>query len=52
MLLLFVVGVMNLVWVALLAILVLVQKLLPYPRIVALVTGAGMAALGVGLLVS
>ncbi len=52
MLLLFVAGVMTLVWVALLAILVLVQKVLPYPRIVALVTGFGMIVLGVGLLVS
>lgn len=50
MLLLFAVGVMNLVWVALLAALVLVQKLLPHGRITTGVTGAVMLVVGVMLI--
>jgi predicted metal-binding membrane protein len=52
MLLLFVSGVMNLLWVAVLAILVLVQKVLPWPRVVTFATGAAMLVIGVGLIVS
>ena len=52
MLLLFVQGVMNLIWVAVLATLILVQKVLPNRRITALATAAAMAAAGIALLVS
>ncbi|MGH7089355.1 MAG: DUF2182 domain-containing protein [Stellaceae bacterium] len=46
MLLLFAVGVMNLVWVAALGVLVLLQKLCPAPRAVARATGFAMVAVG------
>ncbi|HKN01499.1 MAG TPA: DUF2182 domain-containing protein [Candidatus Binataceae bacterium] len=46
MLLLFVAGVMNLVWVAALTALVLIEKLLPYPRAIARTTGAALIASG------
>ena len=49
MLLLFAAGVMNLLWVAALAVLVLVQKVLPYPRVAAMVAGAAMAVVGITL---
>jgi predicted metal-binding membrane protein len=51
MLLLFVAGVMNLLWVALLAVLVLVQKVLPHQRATTLVTGGAMLVAGVSLMV-
>ena len=49
MLLLFTAGVMNLLWVAMLAVLVLVQKILPYPRVVTTVAGMAMAVVGLVL---
>jgi predicted metal-binding membrane protein len=52
MLLLFVAGVMNLLWVALLAVLVLVQKVLPYQRTTTIVTGGAMLIAGVALMVT
>lgn len=51
MLLLFVVGVMNLAWVALLAAYVLVEKLLPKPRWTGAVASAAMIVAGVVLLI-
>jgi len=51
MLLLFAAGVMNLLWVAALAVLVLVQKILPYVRAITAVTGTTMALIGAALLV-
>ena len=51
MLLLFTVGVMNLLWVAVLAVFVLVQKVLPYGRVTTTVAGTAMAVVGVVLLV-
>src|SRR5579872_7227657 len=50
MLLLFTAGVMNLLWVAVLAVLVLVQKILPYPRTATTVAGTAMAVVGLVLL--
>ncbi len=50
MLLLFAAGVMNLLWVAALSVLVLLQKVLPGGRLVSLATGAGMLAVGVWIL--
>jgi len=50
MLLLFTAGVMNLLWVAALAVLVLVQKVLPYGRLTTTVTGAMMLAVGAALI--
>jgi predicted metal-binding membrane protein len=52
MLLLFVAGVMNLLWVALLAVLVLVQKVLPHQRTTTIVTGGAMLIAGVALMVT
>jgi predicted metal-binding membrane protein len=52
MLLLFTAGVMNLLWVAVLAVLVLVQKLLPYQRATTMVTGGAMLIVGVSLIVT
>jgi predicted metal-binding membrane protein len=49
MLLLFTAGVMNLLWVAALAVLVLVQKVLPYPRVATTVAGTAMAVVGLVL---
>ena len=46
MALLFVVGVMNVLWIAGLAILVLVEKVAPTGRLIPRVGGAGMAAAG------
>lgn len=51
MLLLFTAGVMNLLWVALLAVLVLVQKVLPYPRVAATIAGTAMAVVGLVLVI-
>jgi predicted metal-binding membrane protein len=50
MLLLFTAGVMNLLWVAVLAVLVLVQKVLPYPRVATTVAGTAMAVAGLVLI--
>jgi predicted metal-binding membrane protein len=50
MLLLFVGGVMNLIWVTALALLVLLQKVLPGVRLVSRATGLAMAAIGLYLL--
>ncbi|MGH7880582.1 MAG: DUF2182 domain-containing protein, partial [Candidatus Binataceae bacterium] len=50
MILLFVFGVMNLVWVAALALLVLLEKVLPGGRLIARVSGLAMVAAGVILL--
>ena len=52
MALLFVVGVMNVLWIALLALLVLVEKLAPWGRWVARAAGVGCVAAGVWMLVS
>lgn len=51
MLLLFAAGVMNLLWVAALAVLVLVQKVLPYRRMTTAVAGTAMAVAGLVLIV-
>jgi predicted metal-binding membrane protein len=50
MLLLFAAGVMNLLWVAALAVLVLIQKLLPNPAISSAITGSVMLMIGLGWL--
>ena len=52
MLLLFVAGVMNLLWVAALAALVLAEKLLPHGGILARVAGASLIAAGATMLVN
>lgn len=52
MALLFVVGVMNVLWIALLALLVLVEKLTPWGRWVARGVGVGCVAAGVWMTVS
>jgi predicted metal-binding membrane protein len=46
MVLLFVVGVMNVLWIALLALLVLLEKLMPWGRWVARIAGAVCIAAG------
>jgi predicted metal-binding membrane protein len=51
MLLLFSAGVMNLLWVAGLAVLVLVQKILPYGRVTTTATGTAMAVIGAAILI-
>jgi len=51
MMLLFAAGVMNLVWVAALSVLILLQKVLPGGRLVPRVTGAVMAVVGLTCLV-
>lgn len=52
MLLLFVGGVMNIAWVAMLAILVLLEKVTPVGRAVARVSGAGLVAAGAWILLA
>ena len=52
MLLLFVAGVMNLAWVALIAAFVFVEKLLPAPTFVSRITGAVLIATGIYLLMT
>ncbi|MHC2294208.1 putative metal-binding membrane protein [Bradyrhizobium barranii subsp. barranii] len=52
MALLFVGGVMNVLWIALLALLVLLEKLTPIGRWIARAAGIASAATGVWLLVS
>jgi predicted metal-binding membrane protein len=47
MALLFVAGVMNLVWVASITIFVLLEKLIPYPRAVSLTAGCVLITAGV-----
>ena len=51
MALLFVAGVMNLLWIALLSIAVLVEKAVPFGRQAARAIGALMIAAGLGVLV-
>jgi predicted metal-binding membrane protein len=51
MALLFVGGVMNLLWVAVLAAVVLIEKLLPLGLWMARISGVLLAAYGIGLLV-
>lgn len=51
MLLLFVGGVMNLLWVAAIAVLVLVQKIIPGGRLLSRLTGAVLVLFGIALLV-
>jgi predicted metal-binding membrane protein len=48
--LLFVGGVMNLLWIAVLAILILLEKLTPFGRVVARIAGVGFIASGVWML--
>ena len=50
--LLFVTGVMNLLWVALIAIFVLVEKLVPFERWVGRGTGVALVGWGIGLLLA
>jgi predicted metal-binding membrane protein len=50
MALLFIGGVMNLLWIAALAILILLEKLTPLGRVVARIAGAGFIACGVWML--
>jgi predicted metal-binding membrane protein len=50
MALLFVGGVMNLLWIAVLAILILLEKITPFGRVVARIAGAGFIASGVWML--
>ncbi len=52
MALLFVVGVMNVLWIALLALLVLLEKLTPWGRWVARIAGAVCIAAGVWMVFS
>jgi predicted metal-binding membrane protein len=51
MLLLFVFGVMNLLWVATLSIFVVLEKLLPAGRLIARGSGVAMIAGGIALLI-
>jgi predicted metal-binding membrane protein len=50
MLLLFVVGVMNLLWIAMLAALVLLEKVVPFGRLIARLSGIAFIAGGAWLL--
>ncbi len=50
MLLLFTAGVMNLIWVATLAVLILAQKVVPYTRAATRMAGVAMAVVGLVLL--
>jgi predicted metal-binding membrane protein len=52
MALLFVAGVMNLVWVAAITIFVLIEKLVPYPRAVSFTAGCALIASGAIVLIS
>jgi predicted metal-binding membrane protein len=52
MALLFIGGVMNVLWIALLALLVLLEKLTPVGRWIARAAGIASALAGAGLLVS
>ena len=48
--LLFIGGIMNLLWVAVIAIAVLLEKVLPNPRLIVRVTGAIMLAFSIYML--
>jgi predicted metal-binding membrane protein len=50
MALLFVGGVMNVLWIALIMIFVLMEKLVPAGRLISRVSGAGILAAGVWLI--
>jgi predicted metal-binding membrane protein len=50
MALLFVVGVMNVLWIALVMVFVLLEKLLPTGRLISRISGAGFLAAGVWML--
>jgi predicted metal-binding membrane protein len=50
MLLLFTAGVMNLLWVAAVAVIVLVQKILPHPRVATTIAGTALAVVGLVLI--
>jgi predicted metal-binding membrane protein len=50
MALLFVGGVMNVLWIALLAVLVLLEKLVPFGRSIARAAGVACVAAGAGML--
>ena len=52
MALLFVGGVMNVLWIALLALLVLLEKLTPFGRWIARAAGVARVAAGTGMLLS
>jgi predicted metal-binding membrane protein len=51
MILLFVGGIMNILWIAAVAILILLEKTLPTGRLVPRISGAVIAAAGVWLLI-
>ena len=51
MLLLFAFGVMNLAWIAGLMVFVLLEKVLPWPRVVARIIGVAVVAAGVVLII-
>lgn len=51
MLLLFVAGVMNLLWMAVITALVLIEKVLPNGALIGRIAGAGMVIWGIGLIV-
>jgi predicted metal-binding membrane protein len=51
MALLFAVGVMNIFWIAAIAIFVLLEKSVPAGRLIARVSGAGLVMAGIWLLV-
>jgi predicted metal-binding membrane protein len=50
MALLFVGGIMNVLWIAAIAILVLAEKLIPAGRVISSIAGAGLFAAGAWLL--
>jgi predicted metal-binding membrane protein len=50
MALLFVVGVMNVLWIAVITILVLAEKVIPTGRVISRILGAGLVAAGVWVL--
>ena len=52
MLLLFAAGVMNLLWVALIAGFIFVEKLAPGGRLIGRVAGVGLAATGAGVILA
>ncbi len=50
MLILFAVGVMNMLWVALIAAVVLIEKIMPYPGLMRAITGLALVSWGIYLL--
>ena len=50
MILLFVAGVMNLTWVALISVFVLIEKVAPAPAVASRVTGVLLAAVGLWMM--